>query len=109
MASQAGVYDYENTMKIYSKSQGSGSTTIDFTEGDLLAAAYSEDNSNVASPISMVTIFDNEVFNQDIYVTNANVSGTQQMNYYIELEIIDLTDVQATQLTLKNLRTIASR
>ena len=30
-------------------------------------------------------------------------------NYYIELEQTTLTDVQSTQLTLSNLRTIASR
>lgn len=109
ITSSPGAYDYENTMKIYSKSQGSGSTGVDFTESDLLAVHYSEDDATAAYPISNVVIFDNQVFNQDIYVTSANVSGTQPMNYYIELETITLSDIQATQLTLKNLRNLASR
>ena len=48
-------------------------------------------------------------FNQDIYVNITDISGsTVPANYYIELETIPLSDIQATQLTLKNIRTITS-
>ena len=55
-----GAAEYETTVKIYSKPQGSGSTSVDFTESDLLAVAYIEDNPTHAYPISETIIFDNE-------------------------------------------------
>ena len=103
-----GVNDYETTTKIYTKSQaGAITTSVDFTEADLLAVSYIQDSSNLI--MSESVIFDNEVFNQDIYVTSAGVTGTVPTNYYIELETVELSDTESTQLTLKNLRTIASR
>jgi len=104
-----GVAEYETTVKIYSKPQGSGSTSIDFSESDLLAVAYVEDHPSAAYPTAETVIFDNSVFNQDIYVNTASVTGTVKINYYIELEKMTLSDLQATQLTLKSLRQIASR
>ena len=104
-----GTAHYDTIVKIYTKLQASGTTTIDFTESDLLAAIYIQDNSDASYPMSEVIVFDNEVFNQDIYVTVAGVTGTHETNYYIELETVALSDSQSTQLTLKNLRTIASR
>ena len=109
MSTAIGNTNFETITKIYSKSQGSGSTTVDFTESDLLGVSYIEDNHDPAYPSSVQIIFDNEVFNQDIYVTSAGHTGTTPTNYYIELETVALTDIQATQLTLKNLRNIASR
>jgi hypothetical protein len=107
---QPGVSDYETTTKIYKKPQGAGSTTIDFTESDLLAVTYMEDTaSHVNIPSPVYIIMDQEVFNQDIYVSTASVTGTPRVNYYIELETVSLSDTQTTQLTLKNLRAIASR
>jgi len=104
-----GAADYETTVKIYSKPQGSGSTSIDFSESDLLAVAYLEDGNNYIYPMSKMVIFDNEVFNQDIFVNTASLTGTIKVNYYIELETIALSETQSTQLTLKSLRQIASR
>ena len=55
-------------------------------------------------------IFDNETFNQDIFVNVSDANGgTKPCNYYIELEAMAITDIQSTQLTLKALRNIASR
>jgi hypothetical protein len=109
MAQSPGADNYENITKIYSKEQGSGSTTVDFTESDLLAVAFQEDASGHTYPVANVIIFDNVVFNQDIYVSTAATTGTIPVNYHIELEVMDLSDIQATQLTLKSLRDIASR
>ena len=102
--------DYEAVVKIYSTKQTSGSTTVDFTEGDLLAVDYTsgKDSPNYGIDPSII-IFDNEVVNQDIFVTYGAPTGTLPVNYYIELETVTLTDLQTTQLTLKNLRQIASR
>jgi hypothetical protein len=104
-----GASDYECTVKVYAKAQGSGSTDIDFTESDLLAVAYLEDGDPSDFPMSKMVIFDSEVFNQDIFVNTASRTGTVPVNYYIELETVELTDLQSTQLTLKSLRQIASR
>ncbi len=107
-----GAANYETTTKVYAKPQGSGTTGVDFTESDLLAVSYIEDASAITSVGASMTqsiIFDNEVINQDIYVTTASLTGTVATNYYIELETMALSDSQSTQLTLKNLRAIASR
>jgi len=102
--------DVEFVCKIYSTSQTDYPATVDFTEGDLLGVAYYQDGTNSYHPSSVDIIFDNEVFNQDIFIycEDAN-SGTKKCNYYFELETMSLTDIQSTQLTLKSLRNVASR
>ena len=49
-------------------------------------------------------IFDNEIFNQDIYVTNYDAATGESMNYYIELEVLNLDLAEATVATLKDMR-----
>ena len=97
--------------KIYNKSQeGAVSTVVDFTESDLLAVSYNKEGVAASDGGTQVIIFDNAVFNQNIFVTMADASGnTIEANYYIELEIMSLSDIEATMLTLKSLRNIASR
>lgn len=109
MSSLIGANEYETMTKIYAKSQGSGSTGVDFSESDLLAASYIEDNPSHAYPLSETVFFDNEVFNQNIWISTASLTGTVPVNYYIELETVELSQIQSTQLTLKSLRQIASR
>jgi len=106
-----GAADVELITKVYSKDQsGSLATTVDFTEGDLLAVAvYNANSAAFNYPITNTVVFDNEVFNQDIYIYGGDTSGTADTNYYLELETVTLSDVQSTQLTLKNLRNLASR
>ena len=83
---------------------------LNFSESDLLAVSYNKEGVAASQGGYEVIIFDNEVFNQNIYVTMQDASGnTIRGNYYIELKTMTLSDVQATQLTLKNLRTLASR
>lgn len=102
---QPGAASSELIAQVFTKDQtGVISAQVDFTDSNLLAVAYIDD------PGFQVIFFDNELFNQDIYVTMNDGSGaTVPGNYYIELETVALTDIQSTQLTLKNLRTIASR
>lgn len=109
--STPGGLDSRGVTKVFTKSQsGSINDDIDFTESDMVACAFSKIGNSGSDPADQVFIFDNEVFNQDIYVTVADVGGsTTPMNYYIELETVALSDSQTTQLTLKNLRNIASR
>ena len=52
-----------------------------------------------------ITVFDREVFNQDIFVTMRDIGGsTQDCNYYIELEQMNLDLNQNTLVTLKDIR-----
>jgi hypothetical protein len=110
LAENPGTVTSEPAMKIYSKEQSAVTGTFDFTESDLLAAAYTENqHQSTYLGLPKIIVFDNTVFNQDIYVTYTNLDGTDPCNYHIELETVDLSDLQSTQLTLKNLRAIASR
>jgi hypothetical protein len=85
---------------------------VDFSENRLLGAGYQENDNSGATPLVIATvIFDNEIFNQDIFVT-AYVEGsdvTDFINYYIELEQIDLQLDEATVATLKDIRNTGSQ
>ena len=49
------------------------------------------------------------MFNQDIYVTAVDASGSNRAtNYYLELEQFKLNDIETTMATLKDIRTIES-
>ena len=106
-----GTDSVELICKIYSKDQtGSLANSVDFTEGDLLAVAIYNGNAAAFNyPTNETIIFDNEVFNQDIFIYAGDTIATADTNFYLELETVKLSDVQSTQLTLKNLRTIAGR
>ena len=91
----------EQTLKIYKESQSTIGSTIDFSDNRLLACAYYESENTTASSTDTTIIFDREIFNQDIYVTNYGSSAT---NYYLELEVIRLSEDQAMVATLKDIR-----
>jgi len=105
-----GVDSHELVGKITSAPDPNVGPTIDLSNSEVLAVAYHTDlgNANVATSDSI--IIDNQVINQNIFVQigNANPSVTIPANYYIELEKMVLSDLQSTQITLKNLRTIFS-
>ena len=78
-------------------------TVVDFSDSDMLAVAYfTEVNAPQHSPT--IIIFDKEVFNQDIFITQADQSTGEAANYYLELEVIPLTDSDAEFTTLKDIR-----
>jgi len=92
----------EAVIKIYKTLQSTVDYAINFTDSDLLASAFYENNSSIAAEGDNIIIFDNEVFNQDIYVTVASSDGG--INYYLELEVIPLDDAGAEYTTLKDMR-----
>ncbi len=64
-----------------------------------VSGRYSDDIQN------SLLIFDNEIFNQDIYVNITDgTGGTTECNYYIELEQMTLDANEATVATLKNIK-----
>jgi len=100
---------YQIVAQVFKTDQsGSISAVMDFTNSDLLAVAHADAENNFNN--GTVIIFDNEKFNQDIYITmNDSDGGTTPVNYYLELETMELNDLETTQLTLKNLRDVASK
>jgi len=110
MSSTPGTGGVEYIAQIYKTNASTNiNTTPNFSEGNLLAVNYYQDDANPAYPSATDIIFDNEVFNQDIFlnVTDGG-GGTIPCNYYIELETMSLSDIESTMLTLQNLRDISS-
>jgi len=104
MAPNPGTQAQEATVKIYKEQQSAITGTIDFTDSSLLAAGIYHDSTSSATPVTMITIFDREIVNQDIYITHQDNETSQSCNYYIELEVIPLDDAGAEYTTLKDLR-----
>jgi hypothetical protein len=94
----------ELVIKIYKTEQTANTTDINFTESELLAAAVYNDKNDVHYQPSPIIIFDTEIFNQDIFVTNRGHDSPGAINYYIELEVIPLDDAGAEYTTLKDMR-----
>ena len=101
----------ESVVKIYKVPQTLPTTsTADFSDQTLLAVAHiGNSTASSAYPPIQAVIFDNEVFNQDIYVTHREDTGSESVNYYIELEQIKLDLNENTVATLKDIRNIASQ
>jgi len=100
-----GAVNAEATVTI-SKKSFTPVATIDFTDSDILAiASYGGSASAQAYPSHVVIIFDNEIFNQDIFIGSQDIFGNnEKMNYYLELEVIPLDDAGAEYTTLKDMR-----
>jgi len=97
----------ESIVKVYKIPQTSGTGTIDFNDNTLLAAGFLVENSDARYMVAPTIIFDNEIFNQDIYVTYFDQDGNNgECNYYIELEQIKLALDENTAATLKDIKNI---
>jgi len=95
----------ESVVQVWKVKQTSLTSDIDFANSTMLAVGvYSNQTDSTYYPDDMTIVFDNETFNQDIYVTHVNETGAGSVNYYLELEQIDLTEDQALVAIIKNLR-----
>ena len=106
-----GVGNSEYIAQIYKTDQtGSIGIAVDFTDSDLIAVSYVKEGNLPTEGYGNTIIMDNEKFNQNIFVNITDASGgTTPCNYYIELETMDLSDIQSTELTLRNIRQVTSR
>ena len=97
----------EYNVKIFKIPQTANTSTFDFSDNTLLAGAYFENSSSVGAEGSFegTVVFDNEIFNQDIYVSAKSQSGNS-VNYYLELEQFKLDLNENTVATLKDIRNI---
>jgi hypothetical protein len=95
----------ETVVKVFKIDGKTIDATIDFSDNTLLAAGYFEGHSNSTTFGGTVIIFDNEIFNQDIFIMGIDGSGSAQpINYYIELEQMALDLNENTVATLKDIR-----
>tara|TARA_Y100001963_G_scaffold157350_1_gene253377 strand:- start:1500 stop:1943 length:444 start_codon:yes stop_codon:yes gene_type:complete len=106
-----GTSNYETLFSVYKVPQATVSVdtpAVDFADHTLLATAYLEGASSNTNTDTLHVVFDNEVFNQDIYITMTDTGGASIFsNYYIELEQIKLDLNENTVATLKDIRNVA--
>jgi len=103
-ANNPGASTYESVVKIYKVFQSTIDGSVDFSDGNLLAASYLEGNTSNYYIDGITTIFDREIFNQDIHITHIEHVATATCNYYIELETINMSDNAAAVSTLRDIR-----
>lgn len=97
--------DSESVVKVYTVEQDSVDGSVNFTDPLLLAAAAIGNSASLTIYNStLVSIFDNMVFNQDIFLTHVDKNGSEDINYYLELEQVKLSENEATVATLKDMR-----
>ena len=98
----------ESVFKIYKIPQTVAGITdkIDFSDNTLLGAAFLHNSNSALYELSTIIVFDNEIFNQDIYLTHTEPNASGSLSYYIELEQVKLALDQNTVATLKDIRNI---
>ena len=105
MPANPGTTDFEHSVKIYTTKQTAFTADFDYSDTTLLAGAYTEGNNStnyIGQPL--ISFFDKEIFNQDIFITHVDAKGALECNYYIELEQISLDLNEATVATLQSIR-----
>jgi hypothetical protein len=102
---QFGVQDQEATVAIWKTFQSTIVNELNFTDANLLAGACMSTDNSENNPLNTNVIFDQEIINQDIYVTHLDAhADNTPCNYYIELEVIPLSEQGAEYTTIKDLR-----
>ena len=104
MGQEPGEGAMDHTMKIFKVQQSSVNNTIDFSDGNLLGMAYLQDDAGAHYPASVQVIFEQEIFNQDIFITHVDTNAALPCSYYLELETSSLTDNAAAVSTLRDIR-----
>jgi hypothetical protein len=91
----------DSVVKIWKTEPSAATGVIDFSDNRLLAVAW---NYNDTYETQNIITFDNEIFNQDIYIQAFDDKSTGSINYYFELERIKLSEHDAMVATIKNIR-----
>jgi hypothetical protein len=103
--------DVESVVKIFATDPGTATADINFADSTLLAAGVIRAGTGVSQPLTVTTVFENEKFNQNIFVTlKGSGSGyNQDINYYLELKESKLSLDEQTVATLTNIRNTGSQ
>ena len=99
-----GVDSGESVVKIYKDSQSAVDAVVNFSNNRLLAAGYyAAESSSYSDTLNI--IFDQEIINQDIFITNSDARANDTaINYYLELEVIKLSEHDAMVTTIQSIR-----
>ena len=91
----------EYNLTIWKKAGKPPLTTFDFSDPDILGAAYFEQSSAATeAPTTGTVIFDDEIVNQDIYIGLKCQTGNP-CNYYIELEQVKISTGEQAVVNFK--------
>jgi hypothetical protein len=108
MPNEPGEDQHESTVMIWKDFQSTINNTVDFSDNRLLACSIWQSGNAPGGADALwvphTSIFDQEIFNQDVYVTHSETDGSNPINYYIEIEVIKLDESQAMVATLKDIR-----
>ena len=95
----------EAVVKIFANKQTSITDKINFSDNDLLGAGFwTNEAAAHQNPEDVTIIFDNVIFNQDIFITYVDSKTTTGVNYLLELEQVKLDLSENTVATLKDIR-----
>jgi len=98
----------EHLVQIWTEPQTTIDGNVDFSDQTLLGSAIINNATSGYSSASVpVIIFDNQIFNQDIFITHHEGHAAQACNYHLELEQIKLDLNENTVATLKDIRNSA--
>jgi hypothetical protein len=104
--------DQESLLLVWREKQTSvpiSAPTVDFTDSELLAAAYYVGMSSTYGYSSDVVIFDNALFSRNIYVTHTEGVSSFKQNYYIELEEVKVSKAGMAQLAVAAARRLEEK
>lgn len=111
MPQKPGDDQYESIVKIYKVPQTVADAVVNFSDQTLLGVSVWT-SGNISTDniwVPYTSIFDKEIFNQDIYLTHQETDSATpvSINYYIELEQIKLDLNENTVATLKDIRNLS--
>jgi hypothetical protein len=109
MSNAPGAADGEHIIKVYKIEQTAVDGVIDLSDNTLIASLYYTNRTDTLHSNENVIVQDNEVFNQDIYITHTDIRGSASGNYYLELEPMKLDLNEQTVATLKDIRNIGAQ
>jgi len=103
---QPGAVDGEHIVQVYTTPHDTNSLydNVDFRDPTLLGVAFYKTDTSEVNTDTNTVVFDNMVFNQDIYISHAELIGSLPVNYLIELEPVTLSKDEAALATLKDMR-----
>ena len=90
-------------VSIFKTEQTSAATTANFSSQNLLGTGLYVAKESTFTADETVS-FDQEIFNQDIYITHTEINGSRAINYLLEVEVIKLDESQAMVATLRDIR-----
>ena len=91
----------EHILKVYKKKQTAVNGTIDFDDDALLAAGWLPMKTSNFLTSENITVFDDEVVNQDIFVTHIDIDGAQPVNYVLHMEEVKINDREAAVINYR--------